>query len=68
MGLARSERESDVVLVPDLGDATMLSFERYRALIDAGSRAADVQLPAILEAYARLKDSRRPASRDVRTS
>jgi NTE family protein len=59
MGLARSESLSDVVIVPDLGDATMLSFERDRELIALGRQTTETQLPAILEAYARMKQARR---------
>ena len=58
MGLVRSEAASDVVVIPDLGDATMLSFERDREVIAAGRRTAETQIPAILEAYARLKQMR----------
>ena len=35
-GTRASDAASDVVVVPDLGDATMLSFERDRELIAAG--------------------------------
>lgn len=59
MGHARSEAASDVLIVPDLGDATMLSFDRDRELIAAGHRTARMQLPAILEAYAALTRARR---------
>lgn len=60
MGHASSDTDSDAVVVPDLGDATMLSFERDRELIAAGRRAGEAQAPAILEAYDRLRQARRP--------
>jgi NTE family protein len=53
MSQARSEAASDVVITPDLGDATMLSFDRYDEMVDAGVRAAEAVLPAVLTAYAK---------------
>ena len=55
MGQARSEASSDVVVVPDLGNATMLSFDRSRELMAAGAHAAEERLPAIVSAYAGFK-------------
>jgi hypothetical protein len=63
MSRTTSDADSDAVVVPDLGDATMLSFERDRELIAAGRRAAETQVPAILEAYARLRRARRAMPR-----
>jgi NTE family protein len=59
MGRATSDTDSDAVVVPDLGDATMLSFERDRELAAAGRRAADAHVPAIIASYARLTKARR---------
>ena len=59
MGRASSDTDSDAVVVPDLGDATMLSFERDRELIAAGRKAADAHVPAIIASYARLTQGRR---------
>ncbi len=51
LGLSSNDVAGDVVIAPDLGDATMLSWDRDRELIAAGARAAEAQLPAILTAY-----------------
>jgi NTE family protein len=55
MSQARSEAASDVVITPDLGDATMLSFDRYDELVEAGARAAEAALPAVVAAYAQRR-------------
>ena len=55
LGQAASEASSDVVIAPDLGDATMLSFDRDRELIATGARTAGEQVSAILGSYARFK-------------
>jgi NTE family protein len=62
MGRATSDANSDAVIVPDLGDATMLSFDRSPDLIAAGQRAADAQLPAVIASYARFTKARRRRS------
>ena len=59
MSQMRSQRASDIVIMPNLGDATMLSFDRFDEMVDAGRRAAEAQLPAILSSQARAIASAR---------
>lgn len=51
--------QGDFVLTPDLGDATMTSFDRYDAMVAGGVREAEARLEAVLAAYARLSGPRR---------
>ena len=60
LGLASNEAAGDVVIAPDLGDATMLSWDRDREFIAAGARTAEAQLPAILAAYEAANPRGRP--------
>jgi NTE family protein len=66
MGQARSEAASDIVITPDLGDATMLSFDRYEELVDAGVRAGEAVLPAVRTAYARHQATASPGRSTTR--
>jgi NTE family protein len=63
MSQTRSEAASDVVITPELGDATMASFDRYDAMVDAGVRAAEAHLPAIRATFARVRSARTEGSR-----
>ena len=55
MSQMRSEAASDIVIMPNLGDATMLSFDRFDEMVDAGRRVAEEQAPAIIAAYSQAK-------------
>ena len=55
IGQARAEQGADVVFTPSLGDINMLQFSRSSEIIEWGRRAAEAQLPEILEKYERLK-------------
>ena len=59
MSQMRSEADSDIVIMPNLGDATMLSFDRFDEMVDAGRRVAEEQVPAIIAAYSPAKASAR---------
>ena len=59
MSQMRSEAASDIVIMPNLGDATMLSFDRFDEMVDAGRRVAEEQVPAIIAAYSPAKASAR---------
>lgn len=59
MSQMRSEAASDIILMPDLGDATMLSFDRFEEMVDAGRRIAEAEMPAITAAYSRILASAR---------
>ena len=55
IGQARAELGGDVVFTPALGDITLLQFSRSREIIECGRTAAELNLPAILASYERLK-------------
>ncbi len=60
LGRLRTDIAADVVLVPDVGDTHMLSFDQWREIVDAGEREAEARMPAMLASYARLR--RRPTA------
>jgi NTE family protein len=55
IGQARAEQAANVVFTPSLGAITMLQFSRSHDIIECGRKAAEAQLPRILEGYERLK-------------
>jgi NTE family protein len=55
MGRMRTDIAADVVLVPDVGDTHMLSFDRWQEIIAAGECEAETHLPAMVASYARLR-------------
>ena len=50
MGQSHGE-QSDVTITPELGDATMNSFDRFDEMVAGGVRAAEARLPAMMAAY-----------------
>ena len=58
LGEARCHRVADVVVEPRVGDISWLDFHRSQELIEAGERAADAKMSAILGGYERLKSLR----------
>jgi NTE family protein len=57
IGQARAEKIANVLFTPALGNITMLQFSRSPEIIDCGRRAAEAQLPTVLERYAQLRAS-----------
>jgi NTE family protein len=59
IGQARAEQAAapGIVFTPELGDIKMLQFSRSPEIIECGRRAAAAHLPAIQEAYERLKSN-----------
>jgi len=55
IGQARAEQAANVVFTPSLGAITMLQFSRSNEIIECGQKAAEAQLPRILQGYERLK-------------
>jgi hypothetical protein len=56
MGQAHGE-QGDVVLTPDLGDATMNSFDRFEEMVAGGAREAELRLDAVMAAYGRRREA-----------
>ncbi len=55
IGQARAEKIANVLFTPSLGNITMLQFSRSPEIIECGRRAAEAQLPIILDRYEQLK-------------
>lgn len=55
IGQARAEQAANVVFTPSLGEITLLQFSRSQDIIECGRKAAEAQLPKILEGYESLK-------------
>jgi predicted acylesterase/phospholipase RssA len=55
IGEARAKQIADIVFTPSLGEITMLQFSRTHDIIECGRKAAEAQLPKILDGYERLK-------------
>jgi NTE family protein len=55
IGRLRTDASADAVLVPDVGDTNMLSFDRSSEIIAAGEQEAEARLPAVMASYARLQ-------------
>ena len=55
IGQARAEQAANIVFTPSLGEITMLQFSRSQEIIECGRKAAEAQLPKILEGYESLK-------------
>jgi len=55
IGEARAGQAADVLFTPDLGNINMLQFARCREIVERGAKAAEANMPAILEGYKRLK-------------
>jgi NTE family protein len=55
IGQARAEQSANIVFTPELGEITMMQFSRSPEIIECGEKAAEANLPKILEGYERLK-------------